>query len=358
MRCGASSEGAGMLTLICPGPLSGRLRRALQAGLAGWTYEVLTELGGPLTGRRLLFAVSLDESGVNLALSRLLALLRTQPDALSGCAAGVIVDGAGELYTKSAARELVLAANAAGCAFPGRPLVEAVGPLLSNLAVQAKNAGCGLEEAYHLAVGDLARRLMSFSPPRRARPKVLALHASSRRTSNTLALWSGVRDRLEGCDVREIGLRNGTLEDCGGCPYTTCLHFGERGGCFYGGVMVQDVYPAVREADALVMICPNYNDAVSANLTAAINRLTALYRAVSFADKALYGIVVSGYSGGDIVASQLVSALCMNKGFFLPPHFCLLATANDAGAAMKLPGIDARLAAFAARMRSQLLLEE
>ena len=94
---------------------------------------------------------------------------------------------------------------------------------------------------------------------------------------------------------------------------------------------------------------------MSANLTAAINRLTALYRTTSFSDKALYGVVVSGYSGGDIVASQLVSALCMNKGFYLPEKFCLLETANDAGAAMKLPGIETRLDGFAARMRRQLL---
>lgn len=345
-----------MLTLICPGDrASDRYARAMRAGLDGVSCQVLTELTQPLHGRRLLFAVPLDESGVNLGFYRLLAFLRTHPDCLSGCAAGVVVDGAGDLHTKSAARELVLAANEAGCAFPGRPLVEAVGSL-SNFAVQAKNAGCGLEEAYHLAVRDLAERVERFDPPRRERPNILALHASSRRTSNTLALWSGVRDRLgDRCAVREIGLRNGTLEDCGGCPYTTCLHFGERGGCFYGGVMVQDVYPAVREADALVLICPNYNDAVSANLTAAINRLTALYRTTSFSDKALYGVVVSGYSGGDIVASQLVSALCMNKGFYLPEKFCLLETANDAGAAMKLPGIETRLDGFAARMRRQLL---
>ena len=44
-----------------------------------------------------------------------------------------------------------------------------------------------------------------------------------------------------------------------------CLHFGEQGGCFYGGVMQDEVYPAVRAADALVLLCPNYNDALSAN---------------------------------------------------------------------------------------------
>ena len=185
----------------------------------------------------------------------------------------------------------------------------------------------------------------------------MVLHASNHRTSNTLALWAKCRERLENdCDITEIGLRNGTLEDCAGCPYTMCLHFGEKGGCFYGGVMVQEVYPAIREADAVVLLCPNYNDALSANLTAAINRLTALYRATPFADKAVFAIVVSGYSGGDIVARQVVSALNMNKGFWLPANFCLLETANDAGTAVALPGIVERLDKFTENILRQLFV--
>ena len=164
-----------------------------------------------------------------------------------------------------------------------------------------------------------------------------------------------MRDRLgDRCDITEIGLRNGTLEDCAGCPYTTCLHYGERGGCFYGGVMVQEVYPAILEADAVVLLCPNYNDALSANLTAAINRLTALYRTASFADKAVFAIVVSGYSGGDIVASQVAGAMGMNKGFWLPGRFCMLETANDKGEALALPGIGERAERFADNMLCQL----
>ena len=180
-----------------------------------------------------------------------------------------------------------------------------------------------------------------------SRERVLALHASSRATSNTLALWGRVREALEpGCQVTEIGLRNGTLEDCAGCAYTTCLHFGEQGDCFYGGVMVREVFPAIREADAVMLICPNYNDALSANLTAAVNRLTALYRTTSFEDKAVFAIVV---------ASQVVSALCVNKGFWLPPRAILLETANDAGAAMRLPGIEERLLRFAGGISANLI---
>ena len=133
-----------------------------------------------------------------------------------------------------------------------------------------------------------------------------------------------------------------------------CLHYGEKGDCFYGGVMVQEVYPAIREADAVVLLCPNYNDALSANLTAAINRLTALYRTAPFTGKAVFAIVVSGYSGGDIVANQVVSALNMNKGFWLPSNFCLLETANDAGTAVALPGIEERLNRFTENILRQL----
>ncbi|WP_297870946.1 NAD(P)H-dependent oxidoreductase [uncultured Oscillibacter sp.] len=337
-----------------PGRLEGRLGEVLSAALEGrkLSYE---RAEGSLQNRRILFAFSLPEGGVNCGLCGLLAWLRTHPGCLRGSVGGIVIDGAGDLYTKAAGRELVLAANLAGCAFPGRPLTEATGSL-RNFTVQAKNAGCDLMGAYRLAVRDLADRVLNFTPPRRTRPRLLVLHASSRRTSNTLDLWSRCRERLGGaCEIREIGLRNGTLEDCGGCPYTTCLHYGEQGGCFYGGVMVQEVYPAIREADAVVLLCPNYNDALSANLTAAVNRLTALYRTVSLEDKAVFAIVVSGYSGGDIVASQAVSALCLNKGFWLPPKACLLETANDAGAALRLPGVGERLERFSQGILDSLL---
>ena len=344
----------GELLILHAGRHSGRLETVLSAAREGRRSQVWSRLEGPLENRRVLFAVPLDGSGVNHELYSLLAYLRTHPDCLRGCVGGVLADGTGDLYTKSAGRELVLAASLAGCAFPGRPLVEATGDL-RNFTVQAKNAGCSLEEAYRRAAADLVRRVLDFAPPRRQRPQLLVLHASSRRTSNTLALWSRCRERLErACEITEIGLRNGTLADCAGCPYTACLHFGERGGCFYGGVMVEEVYPAVRAADGVVLLCPNYNDALPANLTAAVNRLTALYRAAPFEDTAVFAVVVSGYSGGDIVASQVVSAMNMNKGFWLPPQFAMLETANDAGAAVKLPGIEERLERFSGNILEQL----
>lgn len=334
-----------------------RLSAVLRDALSDLPHRTLTDMDDlpDLRGRRLLFAVALGQYGVNAAYLRLLRRLRAEPDMLDGCTAALAVDGAGELYTKSAAAELALAVNMAGCALLGRPLVEATGSLV-NFRVQAKLLDTDLAGAYRAAVRELAERLAGENFAPREKPGILALHASSYHTSNTMQLWGQVKTRLGGgFDVTEIGLRNGAVSDCAGCPYTACLHFGEKDRCFYGGLMQDEVWPAVRRCDAVVLLCPNYNDALSANLTAFINRLTGLFRQTRFYDKAVFAIVVSGYSGGDTVARQIVSAMNMNKSFYLPPCFAMIETANDPGEALRLSGIEARLDGFAARIRSVLL---
>ena len=329
-----------------------RLDRVLSQALAGREVQIIRRAEDLDLRRfpRILFALPLDEAGQNFEYFRMLARLRREANLLEGCTGGLIVDGPGELYTKSTAAELALAMNLAGCALVGRPLVEATGSL-ANFRIQAKNLGTDLLGAYEAAARELADQAETFIFPTRERPNLLALHASSHHTSNTMDLWGELQKRLSPrWQVEEIGLRNGTLSDCSGCPYTMCLHFGERGGCFYGGVMSEEVYPAVRRADALILMCPNYNDALSANLTAFINRLTALFRQTRFYDKAVFALVVSGYSGSDTVARQLISALNMNKSFYLPPRFALLETANAPGEALSAPGIQDRLDRFAAGM--------
>mgnify|MGYP000191572378 CR=1 FL=1 len=100
------------LTVIRPGgALSPRCAGVLEAALAGRQAEVLSRLEGPLTGRRLLFVVSLDEGGVNRGFYDLLAHLRTHPNCLDRCVGSVLVDAPGDLYTKAAGRDLVLAAE-------------------------------------------------------------------------------------------------------------------------------------------------------------------------------------------------------------------------------------------------------
>ena len=336
------------------GRLEGVLRRALPQPPAR-VIRRAEELHD-LHGQKLLFALALGDTGVNLEYMKMLSRLRKEPGLLEGCTAGLVVDADSPLYTKSAAAELTLAANMAGCAFVGRPLVEATGSM-SNFNIQAKNLGTDRMGAYRAAVRELAERLEQEGFPKKEKPELLVLPASSHHTSNTMALWTQVKERLgDCCTVTEIGLRNGTLSDCSGCPYTVCLHFGEKGSCFYGGVMRDEVYPAVRRCDGLMILAPNYNDALSANITAFINRLTALFRQTRFYDKALFSLVVSGYSGGDILARQLIDALNMNKSFYLPPRFALLETANNPGEAMAQPDIESRLDGFARHIRDTLVL--
>ena len=70
----------------------------------------------------------------------------------------IIADCGSELYTKSAAAELAFAANRAGCAFVGRPLVEGTGSLV-NFRIQAKNLNTDLMGAYRAAARELVRLL-------------------------------------------------------------------------------------------------------------------------------------------------------------------------------------------------------
>ena len=158
--------------------------------------------------------------------------------------------------------------------------------------------------------------------------------------------------------IRTLSLRNGTIEDCRGCAYTVCSHFASKGSCFYGGSISQEVIPAVQDCDGLLLLLPNYNDAVGANIMAFINRLTSLHVSGGLSGQRLYAVVVSGYSGGDIVAKQAMGALCLNRSFLLPPRFCLMETANDPGEAVQLPGIRQRAASFAAQINRNLLADQ
>ncbi len=337
------------LTLVRAGT-SPRLELVLAAALEGTPHEsfsVTSQSLPPLAGRRVLFALAVDESGVNLPVCQLLAALRQDCRCLDGSAVAVIVDGSGELYTKQLGRNITFAANRAGAWLMGKPLLEATGSL-QNLSVRAKLLGISKEEAYPRLARELVARLLAFAPKRLHQPNLLMLHASNQGTSNTLALGNAVCARLSpAIHVQTLSVRNGTVHDCRGCSYTVCAHFAEQGGCFYGGAMVEEVYPAILRSDLLLILCPNYNDAIGANLMALINRLTSLTVNNLLEGKLLFGIVVSGYSGSDLVAEQLLGALCLNKSFTLPPRCCLLVTANDPGQAMHLPGIDEKIQTLA-----------
>ena len=333
--------------------LGSSVRKLEEEGVRIRWVEMASELRRvSLKNERVLFAICLSEAGVNMEYYRLLEYFREHPDCLDGAVGGIIVDGSSELFTKALARRLAFSANMAGCTFPGKPLVEATGSL-GNFRVLSSVRGVEPLEVYRQQVEALARKVLEFAMIDSPDPiRVLTIHASSRKTSNSLLLWDKVKSSLEPrADIREISLRNGSMLDCRGCSYEECLHYGENAGCFYGGIMTEQVYPAVLGCDALVMICPNYNDAVGANLTAFINRLTSIFHAHDFSSKRVYALVISGYSGGDIVAEQVIGALNFNKAFILPGRFCMVETANDPKSILSVEDIDAKALAFAEHIR-------
>ena len=347
-----------VLRPLCPqGDKSRRINEVLTKSLQGVDYKLVENLeefqNTDFTNKRIIFALSLGESGVNLTWYQILKSIRLNPHCFKGSIAGVIVDGKSELYTKDAARHLVFSSNASGCTFIGRPLVEATKDL-QNYNILAENQQLSKQEAYEEQSRDLVQRLQAFSLHGKAKPKLLVLHAGNYAKSNSLVLWQMVEKQLTNIEIKEVSLRNGEIYDCIGCPYNMCLHYGEKNFCFYGGVVVEQVYPAMIECDGLMMVCANYNDALSANLAAFINRMTAPFRSNDFTGKMLFSIVVSGYSGGDLVAQQLISGINMNKSFVLPPNFALLETANDPGSILKVPDINEKAARFGESMNMYL----
>lgn len=346
--------------LILPGEPSSRLTRAVA--------EIIQSIAAPrlihtdarqlpdLAGRRLLFALELDQAGSNLGLTAMLSQLAARgKNALAGCTGALIISSPNEFFTKSVAQTVIFLANALGCRFIGHPLVEATADL-ENLRQWQKILDRPLEEAFVELCRREAGILVNDQPMLLAEPKILALHASSRKTSNTVMLWDMVKKHLptDRCQVAELNVDKGMVLDCRGCTYKDCNHFSQQDSCYYGGVVVKEILPAMEKADAIIWICPNYNDAISANLMAVINRMTALYRKSAFYQKTVFAIIVSGNSGGDSVARQLIGAMNINKGFRLPPHFALHATAHDPGEIWQVPQIEEKARAFAADILSEI----
>ncbi len=330
-----------LIHILCPGNISPLQQvvhhHSLQNLKSHWITCV--ENLQPLENQKIVFSISLDETGISVKLWEFLhEIARGGPQYFKGCSAVIFVFGANELFTKSISQQLIYYLNQAGVSFIGRPLLEATGSM-QNLKHMALSKNLDLYETCLIISQELMTRLMNDCPPKHKNPHLLVLHASNWDTSNTLTLWSHVKDHLGEINIKEIHIENGAIKDCIGCPYKTCSHYGQQDRCYYGGIVVSDIYPAILNCHGLLLLCPNYNDAISANMSAMINRLTALFRKTAFYDKYLFSIIVSGHSGSDIIAKQLISALSINKTFRLPHHFAIMKTANDPGDIEKNPDL-------------------
>ncbi|WP_326909969.1 flavodoxin family protein [Sedimentibacter sp. MB31-C6] len=341
------------LTVLMPGEVSERLHNMLLFALEGYEYDLIKTSNEivNLKNKKILFVVELGESGINIELYRFLEkIIKSGDNFMENSVGSVIVNVKNELYSRDIGRKIIFHANNAGCIFPGRPLSEATGSL-KNYNTYKKIHDMSLYEICLQDCKKTVNALMNYNVKKIRNPNILTLHSSNYTTSNTLLLWKMVKDNLKDYNINEIHIENGSIHDCKACSYKACKHYSESTNCFYGGIMVEEIYPAIIDCDILIMLCPNYNDAISANMSAAINRLTALFRKVKFYDKYIFSIIVSGHSGSDILAQQLISALNINKTFMLPPKFALMETANDIGEIKGVDNIKEKAAEFAKNIR-------
>lgn len=320
-----------------------------------YTPEDFSHRIDDLKNQKLVFLVHVDKTGINLALMEILKNINLEKQCLKNTACGIIVDGENELHTKNIAKKIALTINMAGGILPGHAFAEGTGSL-QNQQTYAANARISFKEAFFEKSRQVIETVCRYQPQllQKETPKILCLYAGNPETSNTYLYWKLVKKNLQGSiyKIQEINLQNGEITDCKGCPYEICLHYGQQNSCFYGGLIVEQVYPAVIESDIIILLCPNYNDALSANMTAFINRLTAIYRTTDFSRKYLFAVIVSGYSGGDILAEQLISALNLNKGFTITGNALQMITANASGQILKYKNIE-----YLAREMSENILK-
>ncbi|OPL08904.1 MAG: hypothetical protein AVO33_08285 [delta proteobacterium ML8_F1] len=280
---------------------------------------------------RVLIVLNLNNIGKDFEVLEMLSHLKERnSEAFRGSFCALVVFSKGALFTKEAAREVVFLINEMGGIFFGAPLVEALGDL-ENLKKWSHKLEITLEETLKARVVALLERLVKVELQWIAHPRLLVLHADrDLDRSNTHLYFKEVSRSFE-FEYKVIHVEDGTVMDCRGCSFKTCSYYAENNSCFYGGVMVKEILPAIEEADAILWLLPNYNDAISAKLMAVINRLGVLFKKHPLMDKNIFAIAVSGNSGSDSVLKQLIGALNINKGYRLPPRFSLHSIANDAG---------------------------
>lgn len=338
--------------VLQPGKISNRLKEMLEFALENYEYNTIrtSEEISCLRNKRILFVIEISDSGINIEFYKMLEKINLSGHILENSIGSILISGNSELYTRDVSRKIIFYANMAGCTFPGRPLSEATGSLKTYSTYQ-KIYNKDLLSICKEDCRKIVDRMMSFKKQKIKKPNILVLHASNYETSNTLSLWQKVKRNLIDYNINEIHIENGSVNDCKACSYKDCKHYSKRNNCFYGGIMVDEVYPAILKSDILILLCPNYNDSISANLSAVINRLTSLFRKTKFYDKYLFSIIVSGHSGSDILAQQLISALNINKTFALPPKFALMETANDIGDINKIDNIEIKARDFAENIK-------
>lgn len=319
-----------MLYIINPRKNTSKILQYMISQFTYEDYKIIQDELIDLNNKKILLALDIDEtlSDINM-LKFMKKMMKRNKNGFLGSYCGIICASTSELGTKDTCQDIIFLANSMGATFIGHPMVEATKGLI-NFSTWQKVLKVSLYNILIDRCKILNERLRNFQSGKYEELNITVLYSTPNKVSNSLDLWRMVKSNFDNIiNIKEILIENGSVQDCKGCGYKVCTHYGKDNKCFYGGPMISDVLPSIEKSNVIVWICPNYNDAIAANLTAVMNRLTVLYNKKPFYDKVTFGIIVSGNSGGDSVAKQLIGALNLNKGFMLPPKAFLLATAND-----------------------------
>lgn len=338
------------------GTISSDLEALIEVFSQGIDVEIIEHdfLNHNYNNSKLLLVFEVNQVGINLELYNFLSSLDIHKNYFEKSVGALIVKSPNELYTKTIAQQVVFLLNHMGCEFIGQPLIELISDYKNYetwTKVYKRQSKVAIAQ---MQVKKLSQRLVDYKRMAIDQPKILVLHASSHETSNTLSLWQLINNNLDYDSIETYHVEDGNIIDCSGCSFETCLHYSKQQSCYYGGVIVEELLPAIEACDFIVWICPNYNDSISAKLMAVINRMTVLYRRISLKEKAFFGVIVSGNSGGDSLSKQLISALNFNKGFRLPPKFSIMEIANDPGKIYEVEGIEAKAKAFAENIKNYI----
>lgn len=308
-----------------------------------------------LKNKRILFIAKLNEIGYDDYILNFLLKIKNLNMDFENSIGSLIIMSDSSLYTKSFASNLIYLANSLKCSFIGHPMIEKTKDYKNFLTWQ-KSLQIPLEDIFVDFSQQLIQRILEYNYVKKYDKNICVLHSSSKKTSNTLGFWNKIKSNLDdNIHIKELHVENGTVLDCIGCSYKMCMYYSKQKSCYYGGFMIKEIFPEIEKANSVVFLCPNYNDSISANLMAVINRLTALYRNINFYNKALYSIIVSGNSGSDSLAKQLIDALCINKGFFLPANFCTHAIAYEPNSIYDVCNIDYKSKIFAKNIEKYLI---
>lgn len=331
------------------------LELLLKTALADIPYRLISDISEVALPTRLLVAVSLGKSGINPSLNAFLSRLREDTKLMKGSIAGMIVQSEQELYGKDCATQVAQSLNAAGCALVPRPLVESIGSLAKltpaslSLPLEQNPLRSYLQSIYLLAERIIGPGFRGKSPltGHPNPPKLLAVHVCLDMEPNLFDLWDEIAYRLTPfISYQEINLRQQTIHACNQCNIHRCDHFQPQANCFYGSALLEDSLHLLAETDALLLVCHSYHGSLHPQLSAFIEQISALMSPNLFPTKALYALVVSPHSGGDMVVKQMINALSLDGSFFLPPKFALLETASQPMEAISAPEIEARLDSF------------